>query len=179
MYNDICYWAVDPSSNWYRFEGYGKKQYFIDPCKFQLTTSGLNRSIGKYENFDISVNILINYLRDNGIVADKFDLNTILCLMTPAETMAKMKDVVNKFIKFEKLIEDDISMEIVLPIIYEKYQDRYKKYSIRKLCQEMHNFYKERNVALLQKRLFLKEFFPKVAMNTQEANYEYIRGMEN
>ena len=40
----------------------------------------------------------------------------------------------------------------------------------------MHDFYKERNVSLLQKRLFLKEFFPKVAMNAQEANFEYIRG---
>ena len=176
MYNDIRYWEVDPSSNWHGFEGYGKKQYFIDPCKFQLTTPGLNPSTGKYENFGISANILINYLRDNGIVADKCDLNTILFLMTPAETMAKMQDVVNKLIKFEKLIDEDVSMEIVLPIIYKKYQNRYKNYSIRKLCQEMHNFYKERNVALLQKRLFLKEFFPKVAMNAQEANYEYIRG---
>ena len=176
MYNDIRYWEIDPSANWHGFEGYGKKQYFIDPCKFQLTTPGLNPTTGKYEDFGISANILINYLRDNGIVADKCDLNTILFLMTPAETMAKMQDVVNKIIKFEKLVDNDSPMKIVLPFIYEKYKDRYKDYTIRKLCQEMHDFYKERNVSLLQKRLFLKEFLPKVAMNAQEANFEYIRG---
>ena len=54
--------------------------------------------------FDISANILINYLRDNGIVADKCDLNPIVFLMAPAETMTKMPDVVNKIIKFEKLV---------------------------------------------------------------------------
>ena len=35
MYNDILFWEIDPSSNWYGFEGYGKRQYFIDSCKFQ------------------------------------------------------------------------------------------------------------------------------------------------
>ena len=176
MYNDIRYWEVDPSSNWHGFEGYGKKQYFIDPCKFQLTTPGLNPSTGNYEDFGISANILINYLRDNGIVADKCDLNTILFLMTPAETMAKMQDVVNKIIKFEELVDNNSPMEKVLPFIYEKYKKRYKDYTIRNLCQEMHDFYKSRNVSLLQKRLFLKEFLPEVALSAQEANFEYIRG---
>ena len=74
--------------------------------------------------------------------------------MTPAETMAKMQDVVNKLIKFEKLVDDDSPIEIVLPFIYEKYKERYKNYTIRKLCLEMHNFCEERNVSLLQKRLF-------------------------
>ena len=176
MANNIDYFLLKAGEKWHGFEGYGKRQYFIDPCKFQLTTPGLNPTTEKYEDFGISANILINYLRDNGIVADKCDLNTILFLMTPAETMAKMQDVVNKIIKFEKLVDDNSPMEVVLPFIYKKYKDRHKDYTIRKLCQEMHDFYKERNVSLLQKRLFLKEFLPKVAMNAQEANFEYIRG---
>ena len=176
MYNDIRYWEMDPSEKWHGFEGYGKNQYFIDPCKFQLTTPGLNPSNGKYEDFGIPANILINYLRDNGIVADKCDLNTILFLMTPGETMAKMQDVVNKLIKFEKLVDENKTMKEVLPFIYEKYKSKYHDYKIKDLCQEMHDFYKGRNVSLLQKRLFLKEFLPKMAMNAQEANYEYIRG---
>ena len=104
IYNNIRYWEADPSTNWNGFEGYGKNQYFIDTCKFQLTTPRLNSTTDIYEDFGISVNILINYLRDNGILADKCDLNTILFLMTPAKTMAKMQDVVNKIIKFEWLI---------------------------------------------------------------------------
>ncbi len=176
IYNDIRYWEIDPDKNWHGFEGYGKKQYFIDPCKFLLTTAGLNPSTGEYEDFGISSNILINYLRNNGIVADKCDLNTILFLLTPADTIAKLEDVVNKLIKFEKLVDNDSPIEKVLPLIYEKYKERYQNYTIRKLCQEMHNFYKERNVSLLQKRLFLRDYLPKVALNAQEANFEFIRG---
>ena len=67
-------------------------------------------------------------------------------------------------------------MEIVLPFIYEKYKERYVNYTIRQLCEEMNDFYKDRNVSLLQKKLFLKDYLPKVAMNAQEANYENIRG---
>ena len=47
-------------------------------------------------------------------------------------------------------------MAKVLPNIYHTYQDKYAGYTIRRLCQEMHDFYKERKVNVLQKHLFLK-----------------------
>ena len=176
MSNDIAYWSVEPDTDWHGFEGYGKGQYFVDPCKFQLTTPGFDVKTGNYTDFGISANILINYLREYGIVADKCDLNTILFLMTPAETMAKMQDVVNKLIQFENIIDSDLPMQKVLPVIYNNYIQKYEGWSIKKLCIEMHNFYKERNVSILQKRLFLKEYLPEVAMNPQEANFEFVRG---
>ena len=40
----------------------------------------------------------------------------------------------------------------------------------------MHDFYKNRNIANLQKKMFLKENFPEYVMSPQEANYEFIRG---
>ena len=30
-------------------EGYGKGQYFIDPCRFQLITPGIDVETGEYE----------------------------------------------------------------------------------------------------------------------------------
>ena len=65
---------------------------------------------------------------------------------------------------------------MVLPNIYHTYQDKYAGYTIRRLCQEMHDFYKERKVNVLQKHLFLKNYFPIYSMSPQEANYELVRG---
>ena len=175
MANDVSYFAFEPNAKWHSFKGYGEGQYFIDPCKFQLITPGINVETGAYEDFGIHANILANYLRENRIIPEKCDLNTILFLMTPAESKAKMDALVDQLVRFEELIERNAPMEEVLPSIYYSYLDKYKGYRIRQLCQEMHDFYKDRNVSTLQQRLFSKAYFPEYVMNPQEANFEFQR----
>jgi len=175
MANDVSYFAFEPNAKWHSFKGYGEGQYFIDPCKFQLITPGINVETEAYEDFGIHANILANYLRENRIIPEKCDLNTILFLMTPAESKAKMDALVDQLVRFEELIERNAPMEEVLPSIYYSHLDKYKGYHIRRLCQEMHDFYKDRNVSTLQQRLFSKEYFPEYVMNPQEANFEFQR----
>ena len=175
MANDVSYFAFEPNAKWHSFKGYGEGQYFIDPCKFQLITPGINVETGAYEDFGIHANILANYLRENRIIPEKCDLNTILFLMTPAESKAKMDALVNQLVRFEELIDRNAPMEEVLPSIYYSHIDKYKGYHIRQLCQEMHNFYKDRNVSTLQQCLFSKAYFPEYVMNPQEANFEFQR----
>lgn len=175
MANDVSYFAFEPNAKWHSFNGYGEGQYFIDPCKFQLITPGINVETGAYEDFGIHANILANYLRENRIIPEKCDLNTILFLMTPAESKEKMDALVDQLVRFEELIERNAPMEEVLPSIYYSHIDKYKGYHIRQLCQEMHDFYKDRNVSTLQQRLFSKAYFPEYVMNPQEANFEFQR----
>ena len=175
MANDVSYFSFEPNAKWHSFKGYGEGQYFIDPCKFQLITPGINVETGAYEDFGIHANILANYLRENRIIPEKCDLNTILFLMTPAESKAKMDALVDQLVRFEELIDRNAPMEEVLPSIYYSHIDKYKGYHIRQLCQEMHDFYKARNVSTLQQRLFSKEHFPEYVMNPQEANFEFQR----
>ena len=175
MANDVSYFAFEPNAKWHSFKGYGEGQYFIDPCKFQLITPGINVETGAYEDFGIHANILANYLRENRIIPEKCDLNTILFLMTPAESKAKMDALVDQLVRFEELIDRNAPMEEVLPSIYYSHIDKYKGYRIRQLCQEMHDFYKDRNVSTLQQRLFSKAYFPEYVMNPQEANFEFQR----
>lgn len=176
MAQDVKYFAFEPGAKWHSFEGYGEGQYFIDPCKFQLITPGINVETGEYEDFGIHANILANYLREHGIIPEKCDLNTILFLMTPAESKTKMDDLVAQLVRFEQLIEQDAPMQDVLPSIYYNNIDKYKGYTIRRLCQEMHDFYKNRNVSELQKKLFLHEYLPEYVKTPQEANFDFVRG---
>lgn len=175
MANDVSYFAFEPNAKWHSFKGYGEGQYFIDPCKFQLITPGINVETGAYEDIGIHANILANYLRENRIIPEKCDLNTILFLMTPAESKEKMDALVDQLVRFEELIDRNAPMEEVLPSIYYSHLDKYKGYHIRQLCQEMHDFYKARNVSTLQQRLFSKAYFPEYVMNPQAANFEFQR----
>lgn len=176
MAQDIAYFAFEPEAKWHSFAGYGAGQYFIDPCKFQLITPGINMETGAYESFGIPATILANYLREHQVIPEKCDLNTILFLLTPAESYTKMDALIAKLLRFEQLIEADAPMQDVLPTLYAMHIDKYRGYTIRQLCQEMHDFYKARQVSQLQQRLFQKDYFPTYVKTPQEANIDFVRG---
>lgn len=170
------FFSFEPGEKWHGFEGYEKNEYFVDPCKLLLTTPGIDPQTGRYSGFGIPAAILANYLRENGVVPEKSDLNSILFLLTPAESTAKMAQLVAMLAQFEQHIEDDTPLSDVLPTLYQKYAVRYKGYSLRQLCQEMHDLYVSFDVKDLQKSMFRKASLPAVAMNPQDAHSEFIRG---
>ncbi|AZP32300.1 ornithine decarboxylase [Cronobacter sakazakii] len=170
------FFSFEPGAAWHGFTGYAREQYFVDPCKLLLTTPGIDAETGEYSDFGVPAAILANYLRENGIVPEKADLNSILFLLTPAESAQKMAHLVAMLARFEQHIEDDTPLADVLPTICQKYPVRYKGYTLRQLCQEMHNLYVSFDVKALQRAMFRKAELPQVVMNPQQANIEYIRG---
>ncbi len=170
------FFSFEPGAAWHGFAGYAREQYFVDPCKLLLTTPGIDAESGEYSDFGVPAAILANYLRENGIVPEKADLNSILFLLTPAESAQKMAHLVAMLARFEQHIEDDTPLADVLPTICQKYPVRYKGYTLRQLCQEMHNLYVSFDVKALQRAMFRKAELPQVVMNPQQANIEYIRG---
>ncbi len=174
--SDRRYWTFKPGAAWHGFHGYSGSQYFLDPMKLMLITPGIDIVSGDYENFGIPGAIVAEFMRENRLIPEKCDLNDILFLLTPAESEEKMKRLVDALVRFETFIDEDAPMEKVLPLVYEHYETHYQGYTIRKLCQEMHDFYKERNMSDLQRKLFLKDYLPPYAMSPIEAEGEYIRG---
>ena len=170
------FFSFGPGERWHGFEGYAQDQYFVDPCKLLLTTPGIDADTGQYTDFGIPATILAHYLRENGIVPEKCDLNSILFLLTPAESTEKLAHLVAMLGQFEQHIEDDTPLADVLPSVFSKYPLRYRDYTLRQLCQEMHDLYVSFDVKDLQKAMFRKESFPAVVMNPQDANIEFIRG---
>ncbi|STI87541.1 ornithine decarboxylase [Escherichia coli] len=62
------------------------------------------------KRFGVPATILANFLRENGVVPEKCDLNSILFLLTPAEDMAKLQQLVALLVRFEKLLESDAAI---------------------------------------------------------------------
>ncbi|HCB1554941.1 TPA: ornithine decarboxylase, partial [Enterobacter asburiae] len=174
--SELRFFSFEPGAKWHGFEGYAREQYFVDPCKLLLTTPGIDAETGEYTDFGIPATILAHYLRENGIVPEKCDLNSILFLLTPAESSEKLAQLVAMLGQFEQHIEDDTPLADVLPTIFQKYPVRYRDYTLRQLCQEMHDLYVSCDVKDLQKAMFRKESLPEVVMNPQDANRAYIRG---
>lgn len=176
MAQDARFFNFIPGESWHGFAGYAENQYLVDPCKLLLTTPGIDATTGAYSDFGIPATILANYLRENGIVPEKCDLNSILFLLTPAEDRQKMAHLVAEIARFEQHVADNSLLCDVLPTVYRKHEARYRGYRLRQLCQEMHDLYVSHDVKQLQKEMFRQASWPRAAMNPQDANAEFIRG---
>ena len=119
MANDLRFFDFIPGERWHAFDGYAAHQYFVDPCKLMLTTPGIDAKSGEYQAFGVPATILANFLRENGIVPEKCDLNSILFLLTPAEDLAKMQHLVAQIARFERLLEQDAPLAEVLPSLHQ------------------------------------------------------------
>ena len=95
--------------------------------------------------------------------------------MTPAESPEKMDALTAQLVRFERLIEEDASLEEVAPYFYNKYVERYRGYTIRRLCRELHDFYRQNDAKTLQKRLFREATFPERHCSAMEANHALVR----
>lgn len=171
---DKDFFMFAPAADWHMFEGYGEGQYFIDPCKLLLTTAGITKD-GDYDHFGIPATLLANFLRENGIIPEKCDLNSILFLLTPAADIGKISQLVAQISRFEKFIKDDVPLSIVLPNVYEANKARYEGYTIRQLCQEMHDMYKLLDVKRLQKDMFRNKNLPPMVHKPNIAVRKFLR----
>ena len=54
-----------------------------DPNKLTLLTPGFDRTTGAYDEHGIPAPVVAQYLRENRIVPEKNDLNSLLFLLTP------------------------------------------------------------------------------------------------
>jgi ornithine decarboxylase len=170
------YWQLEPGAAWHGYRHLGAEAAMVDPTKFMLTTVGINRKTGEYEKSGIPATILANYLRENNVIPEKNDLNSILFLMTPAVGEGKMAMLLAALERFRAHYEADSPLGEVVPAICQRYPARYAGYTLKQLAQEMHDFYVAKNVKELQRLSFRYESFPEQAMSARDANEAMVGG---
>jgi ornithine decarboxylase len=166
-------WNFDPKSKWHGYAGYAKGYAMVDPNKLALLTPGINRETGEYLSFGVPATVVANFLREQRVVSEKCDLNSILFLMTPAEDESKLNTLIAKLVNFKNLWDRDAPLPEVLPTISAAHSSRYADYTIRQVCKEMHDYYRAANIKELQRLCFRASSFPKLAMSSRDA-YEAL-----
>jgi ornithine decarboxylase len=166
-------WNFHPESKWHGYSGYADGYAMVDPNKLTLLTPGIDRETGEYLDFGVPATVVANYLREQRVVPEKCDLNSVLFLMTPAEDESKLNTLIAKLVKFKNLWDRDAPLPEVLPTLYTAHSERYAGYTLRRVCNEMHDFYRKANVKELQRRCFRAASFPQLAMLPKDA-YEAL-----
>jgi ornithine decarboxylase len=166
-------WTFDPQRAWHGYSGYGEGYVMVDPNKLTLLTPGIDRQTGEYLDFGVPATVVANFLREQRVVPEKCDLNSILFLMTPAEDESKLNTLIAKLVKFKNLWDEDAPLAAALPTLCAAQGARYEGYTLRRVCNEMHDFYRTANVKNLQRLCFRKSSFPELAMSPKDA-YEAL-----
>ena len=174
--SDQRFWQLAPGATWHGYRNLGKDAAMVDPTKLMLTTPGIDHQTGEYEESGIPATILAAFLRENHVIPEKSDLNSILFLMTPAIGEGKTAMLVGALERFRDLHAADVPVSRLLPRLAAKHQQRYAGYSVRQLCQEMHDYYRSRNVKELQRLCFRYSSFPEQAMTAREATEKMVGG---
>jgi len=162
-------WSFHPESAWHGYAGYTNGYAMVDPNKLTLLTPGINRRTGEYLSFGVPATVVANYLREQRVVPEKCDLNSVLFLLTPAEDESKLNTLIAKLVKFKNLWDSDAALTEVLPTVCDAHRERYKGYTLRQICKEMHDFYRKANVKELQRLCFRAYSFPELAMPPKDA----------
>ncbi len=173
--SDARFWDFVPDARWHGFQYAVSGFAMTDPNKLTLLTPGFNRITGEYEAHGIPAPVVAQYLRENRVVPEKNDLNSLLFLLTPGVEASKAGTLVSTLVAFKRAHDENALLDQVIPDFVGARPQRYRGVRLRDLCAEMHAFFRAENVSALQKAQFTSEHLPQAAMSPYEAVQHLVR----
>jgi ornithine decarboxylase len=171
---DPSFWQLAPGAAWHGFPGVASGFAMTDPNKLTLLTPGFNRD-GTYAEHGIPAPVVAQYLRENRIVAEKNDLNSLLFLLTPGVEASKAGTLISGLVAFKRAHDDNLLLEEAIPEFYRRRPARYAGVRLRDLCAAMHRFFRDADVSALQARQFSFDHLPEIALSPAEAARRLVR----
>jgi ornithine decarboxylase len=163
------YWQLGPDVSWHGFPGMAAGFVMTDPNKLTLLTPGFDRATGGYAEHGIPAPVVAQFLRENRIVPEKNDLNSLLFLLTPGVEASKAGTLISGLVAFKKLHDDNALLEEAIPEFARRRPARYAGVRLRDLCADMHRFFRQADVSALQAKQFTSEHLPEIAISPNAA----------
>ncbi len=173
--SDRRYWELTPGAAWHGFTHVAEGWAITDPAKLTILTPGFDRRTSTYADHGIPAPVVAQYLRENQIVAEKNDLNSLLFLLTPGVESSKAGTLISALVAFKKLHDENVPLEDVMPDFVRRRPGRYAGLRLRDLCADFHAFHRDANTSLLQRAQFLPGHLPEMVMTPHEANRHLTR----
>ena len=161
---DPSLWELREGEAWHGFHHVAPGWAITDPNKLTVLTPGFDRAAGSYAEHGIPAPVVAEYLRQNRIVCEKNDLNSLLFLLTPGVESSKAGTLLSHLVTFKKLHDQNAPLEEVIPDFVARRPARYAGMRLRDLCAGMHALYREAGTSALQGAQFRAEHLPEIAM---------------
>lgn len=166
-------WYLQPDAYWHGFDGLVEDYVLIDPIKVTLLTPGLSIS-GEVGERGIPAAVLSKFLWTRGITVEKTNLYSVLFLFSMGITKGKWSTLVTELMAFKELYDHNAPLSRALPDLAADYGAIYAGWGLRDLCQALHEFNREFEVAKVMREMYVD--LPTPVMTPAQAYDHLVRG---
>jgi len=158
-------WMIDDQHDWH---GFGKIEpgfNMLDPIKATIVTPGLSID-GQFGTTGIPASIITKYLAEHGVIVEKAGLYSFFIMFTIGITKGRWNTLLTALQQFKDDYDKNQPMWRILPE-FAAANPRYERVGLRDLCQQIHDMYKQHDIARLTTEMYLSDMQP--AMKPSDA----------
>ncbi len=158
---DRRFWEFHAGEAWHGFGDLPRETYFLDPCKILLRTAPGG----------VSGLVLSAFLQERGIIPEKANFDSVLFLLTPADTEEKYNNLLAALTEFETLYKKGATVAEAIPS-WRPFP--HADMTLAEFCAAQFRFLDEHDFANRERQSFLK--IPKQKMTGREASDAFVSG---
>lgn len=151
-------WLLEPNASWHDFGKLAQDFNMLDPIKATIVTPGLDIE-GNFGSMGIPASIVTKYLAEHGVIVEKCGLYSFFIMFTIGITKGRWNTLVTELQQFKDHFDKNAPLWKVLPEFVAKYP-RYERVGLRDICQQIHEFYKSRDVARMTTEMYTSDMVP-------------------
>ena len=146
-------WMLHATDSWHGFGPIESGFNILDPIKATIITPGLNM-LGQFDEQGIPATIVSKYLAEHGIIIEKTGLYSFFIMFTIGITKGRWNSMVTELQQFKDDYDQNLPMWRAMPEFVAK-NPQYEKVGLRDLCQQIHNIYRQFDVAKVTTEMYL------------------------
>jgi arginine decarboxylase len=151
-------WMLKANEKWHGFGNLATSFNMLDPIKSTIITPGLDVS-GKFAKTGIPASIVTKFLAEHGVIVEKTGLYSFFIMFTIGITKGRWNTLLTALQQFKDDYDRNQPMWKILPEFVAT-QPRYERMGLRDLCQQIHDMYRENDVARLTTEMYLSDMQP-------------------
>jgi len=151
-------WLLGAGDAWHGFGNLAPGFNMLDPIKVTIVTPGLDIS-GTFAPTGIPAALVSKYLAEHGVVIEKTGLYSFFILFTIGITKGRWNTLLTALQQFKDDYDRNNPMWRILPDFCKQYP-RYERMGLRDLCQQIHEAYRQHDVARLTTEMYVSDMVP-------------------
>ncbi|MBN8743453.1 MAG: arginine/lysine/ornithine decarboxylase [Thiomonas arsenitoxydans] len=151
-------WLLHATDDWHGFGAVADGFNMLDPIKSTIVTPGLNIN-GDFDATGIPAAIVTRFLAEHGVIVEKTGLYSFFIMFTIGITKGRWNTLVTALQQFKDDYDRNQPLWRILPEFVAQ-NPRYERIGLRDLCQQIHEAYREQDVARLTTEMYLSDLQP-------------------
>jgi arginine decarboxylase len=158
-------WVLKSDDNWHGFGNLADGFNMLDPIKSTVVTPGLDVT-GRFADTGIPASIVTRYLAEHGVIVEKTGLYSFFIMFTIGITKGRWNTLLTALQQFKDDYDKNAPLWRILPEFVQS-QPAYERVGLRDLSQQIHDMYKQHDVARVTTEMYTSDMQP--AMKPSEA----------